>query len=495
MSEEHTSHPAAGSSLAETPMQQGAEEPRLSRGLRQRHVTMIGFGGIIGAGLFVGSGAVINQAGPAAVVSYLLAGIVVMLTMRMLGEMAVARPTTGSFVEYSRAALGNWAGFTAGWLYWYFWVIVLAVEAVAGATIIQEWIPDLPIWVSSLVLMAILTATNLFSVRSYGEFEFWFASIKVGAIIAFAVIMLAALFGVIGDTGASATNLSSHGGFFAEGGVAVLSAVSAVMFAIIGGEIATIAAAESDQPSKAVARTTQLLAVRISLFYIISVLLIVMVLPWNSTKVGASPFSSALDQVGIAGAADIMNAIVLTAVLSCLNSGIYIASRMMFVLSANGDAPKAMEKLSPRGVPVRAILAATVIGFASVGVEAISPDGVFQFLLNTSGVVVLLVYVMIAFSQLVLRRKLEASDPGSLTLKMWLFPGLTIATIAGMLAVLVSMLFIDDVRSQLYWSMASAAVVLLAYWVRERLYANRPRRADHRQRDGLGIAASGSTQP
>jgi GABA permease len=492
MPEQRNPHPAAsgGPEMGETALQQHPDEPRLERGLRQRHVTMIGFGGIIGAGLFVGSGAVINQAGPAAVVSYALAGVIVMLTMRMLGEMAVARPSTGSFVEYARAALGNWAGFTTGWLYWYFWVIVLAVEAVAGATIIQGWLPGVPIWVSSLVLMTILTATNLYSVRSYGEFEFWFASIKVAAIIAFSVIMLAALFGVIGDTGASASNLTSHGGFFSQGGVAVLSAISAVMFAIIGGEIATIAAAESDQPSKAVARTTQLLAVRISIFYIVSVLLIVMVLPWNSTKVGTSPFSAALSQMGIAGSADIMNAIVLTAVLSCLNSGIYIASRMMFVLSANGDAPASMKRLNPRGVPVRAILSATVIGFGSVIVEAISPGGVFQFLLNTSGVVVLLVYVMIAASQLVIRRRLEATDPESLTLKMWLFPGLTIATIAGMLAVLISMLFIDSVRSQLFWSLVSAAVVLIAYWVRERAYAGRPGHDEHRRRDPLGIAGT-----
>ncbi len=481
-----------GSTPADTPLQPHPDEPQLSRGLRQRHVTMIGFGGIIGAGLFVGSGAVIHQAGPAAVVSYLIAGIIVILTMRMLGEMAVARPTTGSFVEYSRAGLGHWAGFTAGWLYWYFWVIVLAVEAVAGATIIQSWLPGVPIWVSSLVLMSLLTATNLYSVRSYGEFEFWFASIKVAAVIAFAIVMLSALFGVIDHTGASATNLTSHGGFFSEGGIAVLSAVSAVMFAIIGGEIATIAAAESDQPSKAVARTTQLLAVRISIFYIVSVLLIVMVLPWNSTVVGTSPFSAALDRVGIAGSGQIMNAVVLTAVLSCLNSGIYIASRMMFVLSANGDAPQAMEKLNSRGVPVRSILAATAFGFGSVIVEAISPNGVFLFLLNTSGVVVLLVYVMIAASQFVLRRRLEATDPESLTLKMWLFPGLTFATMAGMLGVLISMAFIASARSQLYWSLASAGVVLLAYWVRERVYSRKPRRGDARERDALGIAGTSS---
>jgi GABA permease len=152
----------------------------LQTGLKRRHVTMIALGGVIGAGLFVGSGAVINQTGPAAVLSYLLAGILVVLVMRMLGEMAVANPSTGSFADYARFSLGNWAGFTTGWLYWWFWVIVLAIEAVAGAEIIQRWV-DIPIWASSLVLMLLLTLTNLWSVKSYGEFEFWFASIKVAA--------------------------------------------------------------------------------------------------------------------------------------------------------------------------------------------------------------------------------------------------------------------------------------------------------------------------
>lgn len=474
---EQIKQPASGPGAAEAGRSgAGAAEagpagsvPKLTRGLRQRHVTMIGFGGIIGAGLFVGSGAVINQAGPGAVLSYSLAAVLVMLTMRMLGEMAVARPTTGSFVEYAREALGTRAGFVSGWLYWYFWVVVLAIEAIAGATIMHQWFDWMPIWLGSLLVMLLLTATNLASVRSYGEFEFWFASIKVGAIIAFSLLMIAALLGIITDTGASASNLTSHDGFLPEGGVAMLSAVVSVMFAIIGGEIATIAAAESETPARAVARTTQLLAVRVSLFYIVSVLLIVMVLPWNSTVVGASPFSAALDQVGIPAAGDIMDAIVLTAVLSCLNSGIYIASRMMFVLSRNGDAPKSMERLSSRGVPVRSILAATAFGFLSVIAQAISPDGIFQFLLNTSGVVVLIVYMMIAGSQLVLRRRYEREDPGALQLKMWAFPYLTIAALVGMVTVLVSMVFIDDVRTQLWWSLATAAFVVVAYEVRERV--------------------------
>jgi GABA permease len=186
----------------------------LQAGLKRRHVTMIALGGVIGAGLFVGSGAVINQTGPAAVLSYLIAGVLVVLVMRMLGEMAVANPSTGSFADYSRRSLGHWAGFTTGWLYWWFWVIVLAVEAVAGAEIIQRWV-DIPIWASSLVLMILLTLTNLASVRSYGEFEFWFASIKVAAIIAFIVLALAFALGLTGGDGGF-SHLTSEG-FAPEG--------------------------------------------------------------------------------------------------------------------------------------------------------------------------------------------------------------------------------------------------------------------------------------
>src|SRR6201991_2945193 len=192
----------------------------LQSGLKRRHVTMISLGGVIGAGLFVGSGAVINTTGPAAVLSYLAAGTLVILVMRMLGEMAVARPSTGSFADYAGMALGEWARFTVGWLYWYFWVIVLAVEAAAGAAIIQEWLPGVPIWASSLVLMILLTATNLVSVRAYGEFEFWFASIKVAAIVAFIVVCI-----VYVVTGGALSHLTADGGFAPKGGVTILSGI------------------------------------------------------------------------------------------------------------------------------------------------------------------------------------------------------------------------------------------------------------------------------
>jgi GABA permease len=441
----------------------------LQTGLKRRHVTMIALGGVIGAGLFVGSGAVINQTGPAAVLSYLIAGVLVVLVMRMLGEMAVAHPTTGSFADYARLSLGDWAGFTTGWLYWWFWVIVLAVEAVAGAEIIQRWV-DIPIWASSLVLMMLLTLTNLWSVRSYGEFEFWFASIKVAAIIAFIVLALAFALGVTGsDVGFS--HLTSEG-FAPAGPGKILTGVVIVIFAFVGAEIATIAAAESEEPERAVTKATNSVIGRVLVFYVLSIFLIVSILPWDSTKLGESPFVAALDEIGIPGAADVMNAIVLTAVLSCLNSGIYVASRMMFALAKRGDAPEWTTHINSRGVPARAILLATVVGYVSVIFAALWPETIFLWLVNSSGAVALFVYLLIAVSQLRMRARLEREDPEKLKVRMWGYPFLTWLVIAAIVVVIGSMAFVDDVRDQLWWSLGSLAVVLIA----ARLHTSQSRR-------------------
>lgn len=441
------------------------DDSGLKRSLQQRHMTMISLGGVIGAGLFVGSGAVMNQTGPAAVLSYLMAGVLLVLVMRMLGEMAVANPTIGSFIEYCRTALGPKAGFTIGWLYWWFWAIVLAIEAVAGATIMQRWLPDVPVWVMSLVVMLLLTGTNLVSVRSYGEFEFWFASIKVAAIIVFIAIAAGYLIGIGGGDSPGLHNLSAHGGFFAEGGISVLSGVVIVIFAFVGAEIVTIAAAETDQPERAVAKATNQVIARVLVFYVLAIFLIVCIVPWNAAKLGDSPFIAALDVIGIPGSADIMNAIVVTAVLSCLNSGIYVASRSLFALARRGDAPKALLEVNARGVPVKAILLSSSVGFVSVIFDAISPNKVFLFLVNSSGAVALFCYVLIAAAELRMRRRLEAEAPEKLQLRMWLFPWLTYASIVAMVAVIGAMALVDDVRSQLIPSIISLVVVVAAaFW-------------------------------
>src|SRR6201988_4614494 len=221
--------------------------PTLKKALSQRQLTMIAIGGVIGAGLFVGSGVVIKDTGPGAFITYALAGVLIIMVMRMLAEMAVANPSTGSFADYARNALGNWAGFSVGWLYWYFWVIVVGFEAIAGAKIIQYWI-DIPIWLSALVLLVLMTATNLFSVSSFGEFEFWFAGIKVAAIVVFLGLGSLFVLGAWPRHGIDFSNLTAYGGFFPHGVGAIFGAVSVVISAMVGAEVATIAAAETANP-------------------------------------------------------------------------------------------------------------------------------------------------------------------------------------------------------------------------------------------------------
>ena len=401
--------------------------PALQKGLKQRHLTMIAIGGVIGAGLFVGSGVVMNETGPAAFLSYLITGVLIILVMRMLGEMATANPSTGSFADYSRRALGGWAGFSVGWLYWYFWVIVVGFEAVAGAKILTFWF-DAPLWILALVLMVLMTATNLFSVGSYGEFEYWFAGIKVFAIIAFLVLGTLFVIGLWPDQGFDVSNLTDHGGFLPNGVGAIFSSIVVVVFSMVGAEIATVAAAESHDPEKAIAKATQSVIFRVGTFYVGSIFLLVCIVPWNNSELGASPYVAAFKEMGIPYADDIMNAVVLTAVLSCLNSGLYTASRMLFVLAARREAPMRLITVNGRGVPVWAILASTVVGFLSVIAAYVSPDTVFTFLLNSSGAVILFVYFLIAVSQFVLRRRTPEED---LTVKMWFFPVLTIVAAAG----------------------------------------------------------------
>jgi GABA permease len=435
---------------------------------------MIALGGIIGAGLFVGSSAVIATTGPGAVVSYLLAGVLVILVMRMLGEMAVANPSVGSFADYTRSTLGNWAGFSTGWLYWYFWAIVLAIEAVAGAEILQRWI-DAPTWLMSLVLMALLTGTNLFSVRSYGEFEFWFASIKVAAIVAFIVVAAGWLLGFGAGDSPGLSNLTAEGGFAPEGLITLLSGIVVVIFAFVGAEIVTIAAAESEQPEEAVAGAVRSVIHRVLLFYVLSVFLVVAVVPWNQVTSGESPFISALDVIGIPGAADVMNAIIVTAVLSCLNSGLYTGSRMLFALARRGDAPKGLLDVNSRGVPVKAILLTTAIGFLSTILAWLSPETVFLFLVNSSGAVALFVYLLIAVAELRMRSRLERDAPERLKVRMWLYPWLTWFSIVAIVAVIGSMALVDETDAYLIPSLISLAVVLAAAFARHRFERDRAR--------------------
>jgi gamma-aminobutyrate permease len=437
-----------------------AATPQLRQGLSQRQLSMIAIGGVIGAGLFVGSGVVIGDTGPAAFLTYAICGLLVILVMRMLGEMATANPSTGSFADYAGQALGGWAGFSVGWLYWYFWVIVVGFEAVAGGKVINYWLP-MPLWLSALCLMLLMTATNLFSVSSFGEFEFWFAGIKVATIVIFLIVGTLFVCGVLPGRHMDFSNLTSHGGFFPKGVWAVFAAIVVVIFSMVGAEVVTIAAAESRDPELAVARATRSVVVRIAIFFVGSVFLLVVILPWNSVELGSSPYVAALKHMGLAGADQVMNAVVLTAVLSCLNSGLYTSSRMLFVLADRHEAPARLVQLSRRGVPHIAILFSSAIGFGCVIMSAIAPRTVFLFLLNSSGAIILFVYWLIALSQIVLRRR---TPPENLHVKMWFFPVLSILTLTGITAVLVQMAFDRTARSQLWLSLLSWAVVIGLYF-------------------------------
>jgi GABA permease len=445
----------------------------LRHSLRQRHMTMIALGGVIGAGLFVGSGVVIKAAGPAAVFSFVITGLLVVLVMRMLGEMAAALPAVGSFYEYARLAwgdrprLGELAGFLSGWMYWYFWVIVVALEAVAGAGLVRFWLPNEPAWFISLALLLLLTLTNLVSVRSFGEFEFWFASIKVAAIVAFLAVAGTFVLGLWPGVSPGVANLTAHGGFAPNGILPILTGAVAATGFYFGAEIVTIAAAEAAEPAKAVARATNSVITRALLFYVGSILLVVCLVPWNSSGI-STPYVSALSAMGIPAAAHIMNAVVLTAVLSALNSGLYASSRMLFALTGRGDAPRCLAKLNRNGVPARAILLGTLFGYVAVVMSYVSKDTVFAFLVNSYGTVAIFVYVLIALSQLRLRARLEKEDPARLRMRMWAYPYLTYLAIAGMLGIVLAMAFIPEQRIPLIFGVISLGIALLGFCARLR---------------------------
>ncbi|MFJ8540534.1 amino acid permease [Streptomyces sp. NPDC093586] len=461
------------------PGEPGEPGSGLQAGLKNRHLSMIAIGGVIGAGLFVGSSSGIATAGPGILLSYALVGTLVVFVMRMLGEMSAANPTSGSFSAHADRALGPWAGFSIGWLYWFFWVVVLAVEATAGAKILEGWVPAVPQWGWALIVMVVLTATNLVSVGSYGEFEFWFAGIKVVAIAAFIVVGGLAVFGVlpgVHSDQAGLSNLTGHGGFLPHGPGAVLTGVLLVVFSFMGSEIPTLAAGESEDPQRAVTKATNSIIWRIAVFYLGSVFVVVTLLPWDSRSiVDLGSYVAALDSLGIPNAGEVMNVIVLTSVLSCLNSGLYTASRMAFSLGQRGDAPKAFARTTRRGVPQTAILSSVVFGFVAVFFNYKFPDTVFLFLLNSSGAVALFVWLVICFSQLRLRKIIQAEAPEKLVVRMWLYPYLTWVTAAVIVFVLGYMLTDTehDGRTTVLLTMLVAAVVVVLAVVKQRVVARR----------------------
>src|SRR6202047_4177886 len=440
----------------------------LSRSLKPRHLTMISIGGIIGAGLFVSSSTSIIAAGPASFMSYAICGLLILLVMRMLAEMATALPKVRSFTEFARAGLGEGAGFVVGWLYWYFWVLVVPVEAIAGAKILEHWIRLPPLFIG-MGLMSVMTCVNLMSARSYAEFEFWFASIKVAAIVVFIVIAASYAFGWTSPHGATFGNLVDYGGFTPNGWIAVLAAAPTVFFAMTGAEITTVAAAESAQPGRAIAKMTTTVIWRILIFYVASVFLIVSVIPWNTVRSGESPFTLALNTMHVPWAGTIMSFIILTAVLSCLNSAFYVSSRVLFILAERGDAPQSFVKLNKRRVPVVSVLIGAAAGFLGIIAATEAPQKVFDFLLSSSGALIVFVYMTTAAAQIALRRQRERRGAARPEVNMWLFPYLSFVAIGCMAAVLIAMAFTPGQQQDFKFSCIPLAATVGAYLIVRRL--------------------------
>jgi L-asparagine transporter-like permease len=461
---------AAAAAAAAVP----APKNELSRSLQRRHLTMISIGGIIGAGLFVSSSTAVIAAGPACFISYAIAGLLILLVMRGLAEMATALPKVRTFTEFSRAGLGNGAGFIVGWLYWYFWVLVVPVEAIAGAKILQQWLPSFSPLEIGVGLMSIMTLVNLLSAKSFAEFEFWFASIKVAAIVVFIVIALSFAFGWTAPNGATFGNLVDFGGIAPKGWIAVIATVPTVFFAMTGAEITMIAAAESAQPGPAVAKMGSSVIFRILLFYVGSVFLIMCVVPWNMVRSGESPFTLALNTMHVPYAGKIMSAIILTAVLSCLNSAFYVSSRVLFVLADRGDAPQALVRLNARRVPVFSVLMGSLAGFLGIIAATKGRQQVFDFLVSSSGALGVVIYMISVVAQMRLRYRRQAAGEPPAPVAMWLFPFLSIVALAGMILVLLAMAVTPEMQGDFKASCLTVAITAGAYLILKALRTPRP---------------------
>ncbi|MFF3464479.1 amino acid permease [Streptomyces sp. NPDC002619] len=458
------------STTVETPPQQDQHDGvALAHGLKQRHLSMIALGGVIGAGLFVGSGAGIAAAGPSIVVAYAVSGLLVMLVMRMLGEMSAAYPSSGSFSAHAERAIGPWAGFTAGWSFWVLLCTAVGLEGIGAAHIVHGWLPGTPEWAWVALFMVVFCGANLTAVKNFGEFEFWFAALKVGAISLFLILGVLAIAGVLpGTDSPGASNLTD---FLPGGSEGLVVGLLASVFAYGGLETITIAAAESENPVRGVASAVRTAMWRIAVFYIGSMAVVVTLVPWDSKEVvEKGPYVAALDHLGIPGAGQLMNVVVLVALLSAMNANIYGSSRIAYSLVRRGQGPKALGRVSG-GVPRVAVLVSCVFGFVCVLLSYWRPDDVFPWLLNMIGAVILVVWIFIAVSQLLLRRRVEREAPEKLVVRMWAFPVLTWVALAGMAAIFVLMARETDTRVQLYSTGAMTLFLAAVGYVRQRVRA------------------------
>ena len=457
-------------------MKSTAEHPALELGhsLKPRQLTMMGLGSAIGAGLFLGSGAGVRAAGPAVLVSYLVAGTLIILVMWALGEMAAAHPNSGAFSVYAQKAMGQTAGATVGWLWWVQLVVVIAAEALGAAGLLFSVWPAVPVWALSLVFMAVFTAINLAGVKNFGEFEFWFAILKVAAIVLFLAIGAALLLGWL--PAVASPGLAHITSDFAPAGLGgVATALFVVIFAFGGTEIVSVAAAETEDPEGSVAQAIRTVIWRILVFYIGSVFVIAAVLP-SSSEALASPFAGVLDVARIPGASTAITLVAVVALLSALNANLYGASRMVFSLSERGEAPRVLSRLTRARVPVVAVAVSVAFGFLAAVLELLFPNRILPALFQLVGSTCLVVWGMALVSQLILRRRADR-DGTVLPLRMKGFPGLTIFGLV-LLALIFAVGFSSPESSrQLISTLVLVAGIAAACWLGARISRKR-READ-----------------
>lgn len=452
----------------------GAAHTGLERKMESRHLTMISLGGVIGTGLFVSSGYTIHQAGPlGAILAYAVGSILVYCVMVSLGELSVAMPYAGSFHMYAKRFIGPGTAFVIAVLYWLNWAVALASEFTAAGLLMQRWFPDSPAWVWSAVFIAVVFALNILSVRLYGEAEFWFASIKVFAIVAFILIGLLAVFGAIPIAGYSHAPLFGNftaDGWFPNGFAPVFSTLLTVVFAFSGTEVVGVAAGETKDPSKAIPKAVHTTVLRLAIFFIGSIGVMAALIPWHKAGVETSPFVLVFQSIGMPFAGDVMNFVVLTAVLSAANSGLYVCSRMVWSLAKERLIPARFAKTNFHGVPVWAVLFSMAGSLLALLSSVVAASTVYLVLVAVSGLATLVVWFSVCVCHIRFRRewRRDGHTPDELGYCAPGFPVLPWAAIVMCIGALVLVAFDDTQRSTLYYMVPFVALCYLGYHLLER---------------------------
>lgn len=451
----------------------------LKRGLKNRHIQLIALGGAIGTGLFLGSAGVIKSAGPAMILGYAIGGMIAFLIMRQLGEMIVEEPVAGSFSHFANRYWSPFAGFLSGWNYWVLYVLVGMAELTAVGKYVQYWYPHIPTWVSALVFFALINLINLRSVKAFGEAEFWFAIIKVCAIIGMIVLGVYLLISGAGGEQASLSNLWRHGGFFPNGVEGLVLVMAVIMFSFGGLELVGITAAEAENPRKVIPQAINQVVYRILIFYIGALTILLSLYPWdslvqslsgNGDAYTRSPFVQIFSLIGSDMAAHVLNFVVLTAALSVYNSGVYCNSRMLYGLAQQGNAPKVLLKVNRQGVPVVGILLSALITLGCVGLNYLLPSSALIILMSLVVAALVINWAMISLSHLRFRRQMNAQGrvPG---FKALLYPFGNYLCLAFVSAILVLMFMDPNMRLSVYALPVWIAILWVGFKLRTRFGA------------------------